>query len=135
MSGGEHYRRPKNRFVAEFIGETNHFAVTIERVEGGRALARTAEGLELVLAAGAVRAGDRALAVLRPADFTLAERGIAATVTRAVYLGSDLHLFVQPATGGPEISVTTRDSADAPQVGSPVHLVYDADAPHVLDAA
>jgi ABC-type Fe3+/spermidine/putrescine transport system ATPase subunit len=30
------YRHPKNRFVAEFIGETNLFAVTIDRVEGRR---------------------------------------------------------------------------------------------------
>jgi spermidine/putrescine transport system ATP-binding protein len=131
----EIYRHPKSRFVAEFIGETNLFPVTIDRIEGGQAMARTAEGLELILPAGASKVGDRALAVLRPADFTLSDQGIAATVTKAVYLGSDLHLFVQPAVGGPQISVTTRDSAHAPQAGMAVHLAYAPDAPHVLDAA
>ncbi|MEZ5796534.1 MAG: ABC transporter ATP-binding protein [Paracoccaceae bacterium] len=131
----EIYRRPGNRFVAEFIGETNLFPVTIDRVEAGRAVGRTAEGLEFLLPAGTARAGDRALAVLRPADFSLADQGIAATVTRAVYLGSDLHLFAQPAAGGPEIRVTARDSASAPQAGARVHLAYDPQAPHLVGAA
>ena len=127
------YRHPKNRFVAEFIGETNLFALTIERIEAGQALGRTVEGLELLLPAGAAKAGDKAVAVLRPADFTLSDQGIAATVTKAVYLGSDLNLFVQPAVGGPEIRVTARDSASAPKEGTKVHLAYDPAAPHMLD--
>ena len=69
------------------------------------------------------------------ADFTLSDQGIAATVTKAVYLGSDLHLFVQPSLGGPEIRVTARDSAAAPKEGTKVHLAYDPAAPHVLEAA
>ena len=128
------YRHPNNRFVAEFIGETNLFPVTIERVAAGHALARTVEGLELMLPAGAIKAGEKALAVLRPTDFMLSDQGIAATVTKAVYLGSDLHLFVQPSVGGPEIRVTARDSASAPQLGAAVHLAYAPDAPHVMAA-
>ena len=129
------YRHPRNRFVAEFIGETNLFPLTIDRIEGAQALARTAEGLELTLPAGSAQPGQKVLAVLRPADFTLSKEGIAATVTRAIYLGSNLHLFVQPDIGGPEISVTARDSAAAPQKGAKVHLSYDPAAPHVLEAA
>lgn len=128
------YRHPKNRFVAEFVGETNLFALTIERIDAGQALGRTVEGLELILPAGTAKAGDKALAILRPADFTLSDHGIAATVTKAVYLGADLHLFVQPAIGGPEIRVTARDSASAPKEGTAVHLAYDPAAPHVLEA-
>jgi spermidine/putrescine transport system ATP-binding protein len=127
------YRHPKNRFVAEFIGETNLFPVTIDRIEAGQALARTAEGLELFLPQGTAKAGDKVLAVLRPADFTLSDHGIAATVTKAVYLGADLHLFVQPNAGGPEIRVTARDSALAPQAGAAVHLAYAPDALHVME--
>jgi spermidine/putrescine transport system ATP-binding protein len=131
----EIYRHPKNRFVAEFIGETNLFALTVDRVDGARALARTAEGMELALPATGLRPGQQVTAVLRPADFSLAETGIAGTVTRAVYLGSDLHLFVQPQAGGVEIRVTARDGAGAPAAGQPVHLAYDHAAPHVLEAA
>lgn len=129
------YRHPNTRFVAEFIGETNLFEVTIDRIDAGQALARTVEGLELLLPAGNFRAGGKALAVLRPADFTVSDRGIAATVTKAIYMGSNLQLFVQPLVGGPEICVTARDSTSAPQVGAVVHLAYAPDALHVMEAA
>ena len=55
----EIYRHPKNRFVAEFIGETNLFPVTIDRVEGPEALARTAEGVEMRLPAAGRKAGEQ----------------------------------------------------------------------------
>ena len=126
------YRHPKNRFVAEFIGETNLFPVTVDRIAGALALARTAEGLELALPAAGRRPGEQLTAILRPADFSLAATGIAATVTRAVYLGSDLHLFVQPRTGGPEIRVTARDG-DAAEAGAAVHLAHDPARVHVLE--
>jgi spermidine/putrescine transport system ATP-binding protein len=90
----EIYSRPKNRFVAEFIGETNLFTVTIDRIDGAQALARTADGVQMFLPS---------------ADFTLGTTSIAGTVTRAVYLGSDHYQFVQPVAGGPEISVISRD--------------------------
>ena len=131
----EIYRHPRSRFVAEFIGETNLFALTVDRIEGDKALGLTAEGLSLTLPAGALRLGQTVTAVLRPADFALADRGIAGTVTRSVYLGSDLHLFVQPQGGGAEIRVTARDGAGAPEAGASVHLAHDPADVHVLEAA
>lgn len=129
----EVYRHPRNRFVAEFIGETNLFAATVDRVEGDLALARTAEGIPLHLPAAGRKTGEAITAILRPTDFTFADEGIPATVTRAVYLGSDLHLIVQPATGGPELRVTVRDGAAAPTDGSRVHLAHDPALVHVLE--
>jgi spermidine/putrescine transport system ATP-binding protein len=126
------YRHPRNRFVAEFIGETNLFAVTVDRVAGALALARTTEGVELALPATGRKIGERLTAILRPTDFSLADTGIAATVTRAVYLGSDLHLYVQPRAGGPEIRVTARDG-DAAETGVQVHLAHDPARVHVLE--
>ena len=126
------YRRPRNRFVAEFIGETNLFPVTVDRVEGGTALARTAEGLELLLPASGRKPGEAITAILRPTDFTLADKGIPGTVRSAVYLGSDLHLFVAPTAGGPEIRVTARDG-QAAETGASVHLAHDPARVHVLE--
>jgi spermidine/putrescine transport system ATP-binding protein len=91
------YRHPRNRFVAEFIGETNLFPVTVDRIDGNTALARTVEGLELLLPAEGRKPGESLTAILRPTDFAIAAEGIPGTVTRAVYLGSDLHLGVTPA--------------------------------------
>jgi spermidine/putrescine transport system ATP-binding protein len=125
------YRHPRNRFVAEFIGETNLFPVTVDRIDGGTALTRTAEGVELVLPSEGRAAGERLTAILRPVDFTLAEQGIPGTVIRAVYLGSDLHLSVAPQAGGPDISVTIRDGLGV-EAGTPVHLAHDPTRVHVL---
>ena len=128
------YRRPKNRFVAEFIGETNLFPMTVDRIEGATALARTAEGVELRLPAAGRKAGDKITAILRPADFMLAGAGIPGTVSRAVYLGSDLYLFVRPQAGGPEIRVIARDGAGFDE-GATVHLAHDPARVHVLEGA
>ena len=38
------YEHPKNRFVADFIGQTNVFSGTVESVSGGRVTLRTASG-------------------------------------------------------------------------------------------
>lgn len=127
------YRRPRSRFVAEFIGETNLFSVTVERVEGSLALGRTAEGISLHLPAEGLRPGHSVMVALRPADFVLGNEGIAGRVTRSIYLGSDLHLFVHPDAGGPEIRVTARDGAGGAEAGSPVRLGYDPAAAHVLE--
>ena len=76
----EIYRHPKNRFVAEFIGETNLFARDHRPDRGqAQALARTVEGVELRAARRrGARPVKRSTAVLRPADFTLSDHGIAA---------------------------------------------------------
>ncbi len=128
------YRHPKNRFVAEFIGETNLFPVTVARVEGSLALARTVDGIQLHLPAAGRSVGEQVTAILRPADFTLGGAGIPGRVTRAVYLGSDLHIFVQPQGGGPEIRVIARDGTGAEE-GAAVHLAHDPARVHVLEAA
>jgi spermidine/putrescine transport system ATP-binding protein len=128
------YRHPSSRFVAEFIGETNLFPATIARVEDSIAIARTAEGIELALPAAGRAPGDRLTVVLRPTDFTLSSHGIPGTVTRAVYLGSDLNLSIAPQAGGPEIRVTVRDSQSIAE-GSKVHLAQSPDSIHVLGEA
>ncbi|MCU0905037.1 MAG: ABC transporter ATP-binding protein [Tabrizicola sp.] len=128
------YRHPKNRFVAEFIGETNLLPVTIDRIEGSEALARTVDGVELRLPATGRKPGEQVTAILRPADFTLGTSGIPGTVSRAVYLGSDLYVFVQPQAGGPEIRVIARDTAGV-EAGATVHLAHDPARVHVLEAA
>lgn len=128
------YRHPRNRFVAEFIGETNLFAVTVDQTQGTTALARTAEGVELHLPATGRKPGEQVTAILRPADFTLAQSGIPGTVTRAVYLGSDLYLLVQPQAGGPEIRVVARDGSGL-DAGAQVHLAHDPARVHVLEGA
>lgn len=127
------YRHPKTRFVAEFIGETNLLPATVTSVEDGRAAIALA-GQGLSLPAGSLRPGAPVVAVIRPTDFALSGSGIPGTVTRAVYLGADLHLTVAPETG-PEISVIARDTLKAPAEGDRVHLSFDPERVHLLESA
>ena len=144
------YRQPQTRFVAQFIGETNLIEVHVERIEGAQAKARTRDGLVLLLPAEGLVAGQAAEVVLRPSDFALAPEGAAppgcgqirGRLRRAVYLGSDLQLFVTPEGGGPELRVMARDGArngarggaELPVEGGPVVLAYDPADAHVLGA-
>ncbi len=131
----EIYRRPKNRFVAEFIGETNIFSLKIERIDGLTALGRTPGGAALAVEARGRSIGETVTAVMRPEDFTLGTQGIAGTVVRAVYLGADLILFVRPEGGDKEIRVTARDGAAVPDVGAAVRLGHDPSAVQVLEGS
>jgi spermidine/putrescine transport system ATP-binding protein len=121
----EVFRRPASRFVAEFIGETNLFP---GQVANGTLVTDT--GLRLSVPKGV--ADGPATAVLRPTDFALGQSGLTGRVTRAVYLGADLHLHVAPDAGGPEIGVLARDAANAPRNGDQVTLGYDPAAVHVM---
>ena len=131
----EIYRQPRNRFVAEFIGETNLIELTVSR-GAGAPTGHSGWGLTVALPANiGVADGARVTAALRPADLHLSGEGVPATVRRAVYLGSDLHLSVQPDGGGPAIRVLARDGAGAPREGASVRLAFDPAALHVLEEA
>ncbi len=64
----EVYRRPVNRFVATFIGETNLIDGTVDAVATGRVRVRTAVGLLESAAppAGTLRAGEAVALSIRP---------------------------------------------------------------------
>jgi spermidine/putrescine transport system ATP-binding protein len=121
------FRQPASRFVAEFIGETNLFPGTIE---GGTL--RTDHGLRLAIPGGRAE-GARVTAVLRPTDFTLGGAGISGVVTRAVYMGADLHLQIALQGGGPEIGVIARDTAAAPREGATVSVGFNPAAVHLME--
>jgi len=126
------YRHPETRFVAEFIGETN----MVEVVADGVGPVKTAEGLELQHETKGV--SGACVAVLRPSDLALTDpgsapdHGIAGKVTQEVYLGADLHYWVQPDAGGPAWRVTARDRGTDLDIGSPVALTYDPADVHLI---
>jgi len=63
----ELYERPKNSFVAQFIGENNKLAGTIEKLDGSRALVRLSTGELIDATAVNVRAtGQQTLVSIRP---------------------------------------------------------------------
>ena len=61
----EIYKKPKTRFVANFIGESDLFSGTIKSVEGGTAVVETELGL-VRIQAGDYQAGEKIHICVRP---------------------------------------------------------------------
>jgi spermidine/putrescine transport system ATP-binding protein len=105
-SAKEIYTKPKNRFVASFIGETNFLAA---KAEGGKA--RLASGDVVDLEGGV--SGDVTLTV-RPEQVRLVPLGeagaLAATITNLVYFGTDTHVHLALSDG---TEVTARVQSPA----------------------
>ena len=72
----EIYDKPRNRFVADFIGETNLLDVTVEEVSDGRCRCRLANGARLECdAAGTPRPGAAGCVSIRPERLSIAMSG------------------------------------------------------------
>jgi spermidine/putrescine transport system ATP-binding protein len=135
-SPDEIYERPVNRFVADFIGETNFLEAQVEargeryRVAGGAVLSGRdphghGEGAKVTLA-------------LRPerADLTdAAGEGLSGRVERVVYFGTDTIYYLQVPGVEQEFQVRVQNRHGAAAdyaVGQTVGVSVAADAVQVL---
>jgi len=128
------YRRPANRFVAEFMGHSNILPARVVEASGDRALVR-AGGLLLAVSGRLSAGGDIELMIrperigIGPADAGAAIRG---RVAGMQYLGASLHYRVV-VEGGTELSVVTPDPGEGRRVpGDPVALAIPDGAPFVI---
>ncbi|MEO0387853.1 MAG: ABC transporter ATP-binding protein [Pseudomonadota bacterium] len=96
----EIYETPRNRFVADFIGETNFFEAAVVSNTGAGTRVRIAGGLE-VDAAGPRPDGAKTMISIRPERFDLGVEGLPCTVDKLVYLGTDTHYHVRLSDGTP----------------------------------
>jgi spermidine/putrescine transport system ATP-binding protein len=99
----EVYDRPVNRFVADFVGETNFLAGTVV-VDGGRSWLQL-EGGPRVPAPTASTGGRATLMIrpeslaLRPVDSAAAEPGIAGRIENVAFLGNHTRITVATDVG------------------------------------
>lgn len=93
-SAKEIYIHPRNRFVADFIGETNFLH---GRAEAGALVLPTGERVEVQ----GLAAGGEATVIVRPEQLRLgpAGQGLKATVRALVYFGTDTHCHLGLADG------------------------------------
>ena len=104
-SPSEIYERPVNHFVADFIGETNFFDVTVESIEGGQARCVTAAGVAVTAQAMAgCSKGDKVSLSVRPEGIRLAapdsgDDAAEGVVERPIYQGTDTHYMVAMPDG------------------------------------
>ncbi|WP_412070675.1 ABC transporter ATP-binding protein [Pseudooceanicola nanhaiensis] len=134
----EVYENPANRFVANFIGETNFFDVDVLSVEGDQAKVRTPMGMELTATQKHVRPGQKqATLSLRPEKIGLDDQAsgqiLSGTITSTNYLGGFTHYVVR--VGDADIRVSRRnDLSDTPTLaeGATVKLGFSPAATRVL---
>ena len=132
----EIYETPVNRFVADFIGETNLINVDVTDLVDGTANCRLPGGNRFACpaAAGAV-AGTGHISV-RPerVAFTQAGAGLlTGRVARHVYLGTDMHVDVTLEDGETVmVRAQNSDESHIPPVGETVGLTFESGAARLL---
>lgn len=135
----EIYEQPRNRFVADFIGETNLLDVTVEAVEGGLARCRMAGGpvLQAVPQEG-IALGAQIHVSIRPEALSLStpseDSVFKGVVDRLIYLGNDTQHLIRLESGVQVIaqSQNTQERRDRFAPGDRVGLRVNADAIRLL---
>jgi spermidine/putrescine transport system ATP-binding protein len=127
------YEAPVNRFVADFIGETNLLEVDVESVSDGRAQLTLPGGHRITCPSASTTTGRHHLSI-RPERLSITEGAeLAATVDRVVYLGTDLQV-VAHLDGGQPITLRMQNTARTapPTPGSRIGLHLEEGAARLL---
>ncbi len=127
------YEAPVNRFVADFIGETNLLEVEVETVAGGVATVALPGGHRLTCPSATSTTGRHHLSI-RPERVNLSQDAdLTATVERVVYLGTDLQVIAR-LDGGTPFALRLQNAARvaAPEPGARVGLHLEEGAARLL---
>lgn len=119
----EIYEAPENRFVADFIGETNLLEVDVASVSNGRATVILPGGKRITCPSSSSTSGRHHLSI-RPERLSISDSGdLTATVERVVYLGTDLQV-ISHLEGGQPISLRLQNAArvSLPEPGQRIGL-------------
>jgi len=135
----EIYEEPVNRFVADFVGETNFLDVDVLEAASGQATVRTPFGVVLTVPATGHISEGRATLSIRPEKINLGNQaeGIAFSgrITGKNYLGGYTHYTLDVA--GTELRASRRNASrqgDLIEVGATVQVGFVASSARVLAA-
>jgi 2-aminoethylphosphonate transport system ATP-binding protein len=127
------YRRPPNRFAAEFLGRANILPVRLESVDPAIGLSRVRFGNAILQAQSEphISIGDACFLCVRPHDLTIEPVGdganrLSGTVASVLWQGDVRTVTVE--TGGVEMRVGSPPSGEPPQLGATLALGFAADA-------
>jgi len=128
------YAHPRNRFVADFIGESNLFHGRVTAIEGGIAVVAVASDLVLRLVAMAgMRAGAEIGAVVRPerprrlGSGEAADNAVEGELVEAVYVGESIKYRLRLSSGA-ELLVRWPFRAGGEMLGGGARLRVGWDA-------
>jgi spermidine/putrescine transport system ATP-binding protein len=124
------YELPENRFVADFIGQTNVFSGTVESVNGERVTLRSASGERVEATGREVEVGQEAHASVRPEKIRFGSEGdntSTARIRQIVYLGVSSQ-YIAELPNGEELVLYQQNfrEEDQPEVDEEVPVAWDA---------
>jgi 2-aminoethylphosphonate transport system ATP-binding protein len=133
------YRRPPNRFTAEFLGRANLLPVTVEAIDERSGVSRVRFGEHSLTARAVprVRIGESCLLCVRPHDLVpddgSAPGNVVAGSVQSVLWQGDAHA-ITIATGGSELRLAAPPFIEPPRLGSTLKVRFEAgDAVLVTD--
>lgn len=132
------YDHPADRFVADFIGETNFLECEIEHINGERAAVRLANGcLTEACLPSEFQPSGKVTVVVRPehAQLVAPPAGtFAGTLENIIYFGTDTHFYIRLDSGEPFIvrEQNNRSGGSLRQAGAQVGILLGDDAAQVL---
>ena len=120
------YRRPVNRFVADFIGETNMLTGTLASTDDGHGRVDTPLGQFCAsLGTTPLQVGDAVACMVRPEALRLGshqDNSLTANVLHSTYLGELEELLLE--AGGQQIRLVAVNPEAAPTRGSEVTVHF-----------
>ncbi|MDE6773438.1 MAG: ABC transporter ATP-binding protein, partial [Treponemataceae bacterium] len=129
----EVYYRPKNKFVADFIGEANFLDAVVESSADGSAAIIVNGNRMTVQDYVGTKPGDKVSLVLRPENVQLADTGaLQGSVTLSTFMGS--YQYYQVDVGGKEIQITDYNPVGRKTyaAGETAFLDFDAGGVYIL---
>lgn len=133
------YDRPAERFVANFIGDTNFLEGEVANLSDENAVVRLSSGASVTAGVPeGVKPAGKVTLVIRPEHAELVPAGdradLSGRLSNVVYFGTDTHYYVQLAAG--EVFIVrqqnTHGGRDSFKEGQPVGVRLKANAAQVL---
>jgi spermidine/putrescine transport system ATP-binding protein len=126
------YERPNNRFVADFIGQTNVFSGKVESVDGSRVTLVTPSGDKVEARAGEVEVGigEAVHAAVRPEKVRFGDEGdnvLTVRIHQIVYLGVSTQ-YIADLPGGEKVVLYQQNTTEEehPEIGEEARVSWDA---------
>jgi spermidine/putrescine transport system ATP-binding protein len=137
------YDRPRNRYVADFVGKANILSGEVVARGEGRAKVALASGAEVLVADESPDARRQVEIIVRPEALGLAraagseDAALAARITHRTFLGDHTEYLLEAEEIGP-VQVTLPRQAERASggygVGDEVHILWAADTGRILAA-
>jgi len=123
------YRKPRNLFVATFMGQTNILEVDIDLQDVTVTGTKVTRHFDRINNVNHVTKGKL---VVRPNDFTFENQGIEGVVTERIFFGTITTYTVKTNIGD---LVATRDvNEHMKEIGEQVHLSFPVEVVNVFEA-